>query len=81
MKASLETVQHRAKYYEFIVKAILKSINVPIEKLKFVVGSSYQQSPKYILDLFKLSNVVSQNDAKRAGADVVKQVANPLCQD
>jgi tyrosyl-tRNA synthetase len=78
MKASLETVQHRAKYYEFIVKAILKSINVPIEKLKFVVGSSYQQSPKYILDLFKLSNVVSQNDAKRAGADVVKQVANPL---
>ena len=78
MKASLETVQHRAKYYEFIVKAILKSINVPIEKLKFVVGSSYQQSPQYILDLFKLSNVVSQNDAKRAGADVVKQVANPL---
>lgn len=78
MKASLETVQHRAKYYEFIVKAILKSINVPIEKLKFVVGSSYQQSPEYILDLFKLSNVVSQNDAKRAGADVVKQVANPL---
>lgn len=78
MKAPLEVVQYRAKYYEFIVKAILRSINVPIEKLQFIVGSSYQQSPEYIMDLFKLSNVVSQNDAKRAGADVVKQVANPL---
>ena len=30
------------------------------------------------MDIFKLSNIVSQNDAKRAGADVVKQVDNPL---
>lgn len=78
MKASLEVVQYRAKYYEYVVKAILRSINVPIEKLKFVIGSSYQQDGPYIMDLFKMSNVVSQNDAKRAGADVVKQVANPL---
>ncbi|ODV63408.1 tyrosine--tRNA ligase TYS1 [Ascoidea rubescens DSM 1968] len=78
MKATLETVGYRAKYYECIVKSILKSINVPIEKLKFVVGSSYQLTPDYTLDIFRLSNVVSQNDAKRAGAEVVKQVANPL---
>lgn len=78
MKAPLETVQFRAKYYELIIKSILKSFNVPIEKMKFVLGSSYQTSPEYVMDLFKLSNKVSQNDAKRAGADVVKQVANPL---
>lgn len=78
MKAPLEVVQYRAKYYEWVIKAILRSINVPIEKLIFVVGSSYQKDGPYIMDLFKLSNVVSQNDAKRAGADVVKQVANPL---
>lgn len=78
MKAPLEVVNYRTKYYEYTVKAILKSINVPIEKLKFVVGSSYQLGGDYTLDLFKLSNMVSQNDAKRAGADVVKQVANPL---
>jgi tyrosyl-tRNA synthetase len=78
MKAPLEVVQHRAKYYEFVIKSILKSINVPIDSLKFVLGSSYQLTPEYTLDLFKLSNTVSQNDAKRAGADVVKQVANPL---
>lgn len=78
MKAPLETVQFRAQYYGKLVKAILKSINVPIDKLMFVVGSSYQLSEKYTMDLFRLSNIVSQNDAKRAGADVVKQVANPL---
>ena len=78
MKAPLDVVNYRAKYYEYSIKAILKSINVPIEKLKFVVGSSYQLSPEYTLDLFRLANIVSQNDAKRAGADVVKQVANPL---
>ncbi|OUM55441.1 hypothetical protein BVG19_g4981 [[Candida] boidinii] len=78
MKASLEVVKYRAKYYELVVKAILRSINVPIENLKFVVGSSYQLSADYTLDIFRLSNIVSQNDAKRAGADVVKQVANPL---
>lgn len=78
MKAPLEVVQFRAKYYEHVVKTILTSINVPIEKLKFVTGSEYQLTPEYTMDLFKLSNKVGQNDAKRAGADVVKQVANPL---
>lgn len=78
MKASLEVVNYRAKYYEMAIKAILRSINVPIEQLKFVVGSSYQLSGEYTMDIFRLSNMVSQNDAKRAGADVVKQVANPL---
>lgn len=78
MKAPLEVVKYRAKFYEKIIKSVLASINVPVEKLKFVLGSSYQTSENYTMDLFRLSNVVSQNDAKRAGADVVKQVANPL---
>lgn len=78
MKAPLEVVNYRAKYYECVVKAILKSINVPVDKLIFVVGSSYQLTAEYTMDIFRMSNSVSQNDAKRAGADVVKQVANPL---
>lgn len=78
MKAPLEVVQYRGAYYSLVVKAILKSIGVPIEKLKFITGSDYQLKAEYTMDLFKLSNKVSQNDAKRAGADVVKQVDNPL---
>ncbi|KAG7882439.1 hypothetical protein KL905_000068 [Ogataea polymorpha] len=78
MKAPLEVVSYRAKYYEYVVKSILKSINVPIEKLKFVTGSEYQLKAEYTMDLFKLSNFVTTHDAKRAGAEVVKQVENPL---
>lgn len=78
MKAPLELVEFRSQYYERIVKTILSSIGVPIEKLKFTIGRSYQLNGDYTLDIFRMANVVSQNDAKRAGADVVKQVSNPL---
>lgn len=78
MKAPLELVAYRVQYYERIVKLILTSIGVPIDKLKFTVGKSYQLTENYTLDLFRLSNLVSQHDAKRAGADVVKQVESPL---
>lgn len=78
MKASLEVVGYRVQYYTRMIKSMLKSMGAPIDKLKFIVGKDYQLSPEYTLDLFKLSNIVSQNDAKRAGADVVKQVENPL---
>lgn len=59
-----------------MITALLKSVNVPIDKLEFVLGSSYQLSAKYTMDLFKLSSVVTEHDAKKAGAEVVKQVDN-----
>lgn len=49
---------------------------MPTEKLEFVLGSSYQLSAKYTMDLFRLSSVVTEHDAKKAGAEVVKQVEN-----
>ncbi|KAI8981715.1 tyrosyl-tRNA synthetase [Mycotypha africana] len=78
MKAPLELVQHRAKYYEVMIKTILTSIGVPINKLKFVTGSSYELSKEYTMDNFRLCALVTEHDAKRAGAEVVKQVASPL---
>lgn len=47
-----------------------------VAKLKFVLGSSYQTSSAYTMDLFKLSAVTSEHDAKKAGAEVVKQSAS-----
>ena len=76
LKAPIELVGHRAAYYRFVITSLLKSINVPIDKLEFVLGSSYQLSPKYTMDLFRLSSVVTEHDAKKAGAEVVKQVDN-----
>ena len=57
---------------------MLKSIGVPLEKLKFVKGTDYQLSKEYTLDVYKLSSMVTEHDAKKAGAEVVKQVDHPL---
>ncbi|XP_067862695.1 tyrosine--tRNA ligase, cytoplasmic isoform X1 [Heptranchias perlo] len=78
MKAPWELLELRTQYYEHVIKAMLESIGVPIEKLKFVRGTDYQLSRKYTLDVYKLSSVVTQHDAKKAGAEVVKQVEHPL---
>jgi tyrosyl-tRNA synthetase len=78
MKAPLDQVKQRTVYYEHIIKALLKSIGVPIEKLKFVIGRDYQLSSAYVMDVYKLCAFVTEHDAKKAGAEVVKQVENPL---
>jgi len=78
LKAPIDLVKHRAKYYELVIKAILKSINVPIEKLHFILGSSFQLKPEYSLDNYRLCALVTEHDAKKAGAEVVKQVDNAL---
>ncbi|KAH8810967.1 tyrosyl-tRNA synthetase [Xylogone sp. PMI_703] len=76
LKAPLELVQQRAEYYQFTIKAMLEAIGVPVEKLRFVLGSSYQKSPEYIMDVYKLSSLVTEHDARKAGAEIVKQSNN-----
>lgn len=44
MKAPWELLELRVKYYEQVIKAMLESINVPLEKLKFVKGTNFQLS-------------------------------------
>ena len=78
LKAPIELVNHRASYYRHVITALLLSINVPISRLEFVLGSSYQRSERYTMDLYRMCSVVTEHDAKKAGAEVVKQVASPL---
>merc|ERR1739848_352096 len=78
MKAPWELLKLRTEYYEHVIKAMLKSIGVSIEKLKFVKGTDYQLSKEYTMDVYKLSSLVTEHDARKAGAEVVKQVAHPL---
>ncbi len=56
---------------------MLQSIGVPLEKLKFVTGTDFQLSREYTLDVYKFTSICGEHDAKRAGAEVVKQVDNP----
>ncbi|MEE6484079.1 hypothetical protein FKM82_013748 [Ascaphus truei] len=78
MKAPWELLELRTRYYEHVIKAMLQSIGVPLEKLRFIRGTEYQLSKEYTLDVYRLSSVVTQHDAKKAGAEVVKQVEHPL---
>lgn len=78
MKAPWELLQRRTTYYEQLIKAVLESIGVPLDKLHFTRGTDYQLKPEYTLDVYRLSSLVTEHDAKKAGAEVVKQVEHPL---
>lgn len=67
-------VDSRVDYYQRCIQAALsKSLKVDISKLKFVKGSSYQNSPEYGMDLWRILSIVSVHDAGKAGSEVVKQ--------
>jgi len=78
LKAPIELVRHRVQYYSHVIRAVLSAIGVPINNLKFVVGSDYQLTREYNMDNYRLCALVTEHDAKKAGAEVVKQVTTPL---
>ncbi|XP_072938140.1 tyrosine--tRNA ligase, cytoplasmic [Epargyreus clarus] len=78
MKAPWELLALRTQYYEAAIKAMLTSIGVSIDKLRFVRGTEYQLGKEYTLDVYRMSSVITEHDAKKAGAEVVKQVDHPL---
>jgi tyrosyl-tRNA synthetase len=78
LKAPLELVAYRTKYYRHILLTVFTSLGIPTSTLRFVEGSSYQLTREYNLDNYKLCAIVSEHDAKKAGAEVVKQVESPL---
>ncbi|KAJ3770204.1 tyrosine tRNA ligase [Lentinula raphanica] len=78
LKAPLELVQHRTKYYEYVLRAVFTSLGIPTSKLHIIEGSSYQLTREYNMDNYRLCATVTEHDAKKAGAEVVKQVESPL---
>ncbi|GMT27451.1 hypothetical protein PFISCL1PPCAC_18748 [Pristionchus fissidentatus] len=78
MKSTWELLENRVKYYEASIKALLQALDVPIEQLHFRMGSHYQLGRPFTEDMIRLCTQVSQRDALKAGAEVVKQVDSPL---
>ncbi|CAD5205418.1 unnamed protein product [Bursaphelenchus okinawaensis] len=78
LKSTFELLENRVKYYEHVIKALLTAFDVPIDKLHFVKGSDYQLKEDYTKEVLRLCGQVSQRDALKAGAEVVKQVSSPL---
>lgn len=78
LKSTWELLQYRTEYYKLVITEILKAVGAPIEKLKFVIGSDFQLNKDYTMDMYKISSITTIQSVKGAGADVVKQVENPL---
>ena len=95
LKAPIELVEQRARYYKFVITALLRAVGINLDddgnnnnnsnngndgnktsRLEFILGSAYQLSPTYAMDVFRLSSLVSEHDARKAGAEVVKQSRN-----
>jgi len=50
-KTPWELLDARVEYYKAIITAMLRSLGVPIERLKFVRGSDFQFDKNYTLDV------------------------------
>lgn len=78
LKAPIELVRHRVGYYKHVLLAVFTAIGVPTDRLIFVVGSEYQLTAEYSMDVYRAAALTTEHEAKKAGAEVVKQVASPL---
>lgn len=78
MKAPWSLIEYRTRYYKAVIGAMLKAIGVSVENLRFVQGRNYQLGSQYTRDMYRLTAMVTEHDAKKAGAEVVKQVDAPL---
>ncbi|PWN20923.1 putative TYS1-tyrosyl-tRNA synthetase [Microstroma glucosiphilum] len=78
LKAPIELVRHRQQYYRQVLLAVFRAIGVPTDRLVFVVGSDYQLTAAYTMDVYRAAALTTEHDCKKAGAEVVKQVASPL---
>lgn len=77
-KSSLESVNLKTEYYKKIMSVLLETLNVNLEKIKFVKGSSFQTQPSYTLDMYKIASITNTTNCQHAGAEVVKQNKSPL---
>lgn len=78
LKAPVEKINFRVLYYEKVILALLKSLNVDISLIKIVKGSDFQLNKDYTFDLYKMSSFTTVHDTIKAGTQVVKQTESPL---
>lgn len=78
MKSTWELLEYRSEYYKLLIKSILNRLKTPLDNLKFVIGTNFQLQSNYTLDMYKIATMTTVASVKGAGAEVVKQVENPV---
>jgi tyrosyl-tRNA synthetase len=77
MKSDANLLDARTDYYALMIKTMLETLDIDVTQLSFVQGSNFQLKQEYTMDVYKLNAMVKLNEAKHAGAEVVKQSDNP----
>ncbi len=73
-KTSFDQMEIRSKYYEECIRGVLGK---EAKLMKFLRGSTYQNKPDYIEDLFKIAARVTTTRALRAASEVVRMSEGP----
>jgi tyrosyl-tRNA synthetase len=67
----------RCTVYLNVIQAMLHTLNAPnLHRLKFIRGSTFQLSPEYTLDMYRLTTLTTERNALKAGAEVVHSSDN-----
>ncbi len=77
LKTPIDLMEARVQYYKAILSELYKALGIKLSKIKFVRGSDFQLKKKYIMDVYKLSALMSVERCKHAASEVVKFGENP----
>src|SRR3989344_8632022 len=72
-----DILEKRYKYYSKVIPLMFETIGVNVGSFKIIRGSDFQLENDYVLDVLKMSTLVSVNDCRRAASEVVKFGDNP----
>jgi tyrosyl-tRNA synthetase len=72
MKSSWDKLKWRSEYYTKIIKATVKALGGDPNKIKFVLGSTFQLKKEYFLPVLQMAVETTLARCKRAAAEVVR---------
>ena len=71
-----DLVNARSEYYIRVLTAVLKTLQVDLNKIKFVKGTDYQEERAYTRKMYELMAKLKVGDAIKAASEVVKQTVS-----
>lgn len=78
LKSDPSIIKFRNIYYIEMIKLLLEILGITDNNnIEFVLGSSYQLSKEYTMDVYRAHSFVTIKNALHAGTEVVKQTTNP----
>jgi len=77
-KSELNVLEARTAYYQLMIETVINNLYHGNNKVKFIKGSDYQLKKQYMLDMLRFNSLITVNQAKHAGAEVVKYSNNPV---